>query len=80
MGLTPEKGFGISVVRNIRQIACQSRKNSSPGQRLYSALVQGIQYFERNSSAHKEEEIVPCATLFLITLIKTVSIFPTLYV
>ena len=51
MGLTPEKGFRISVVRSIRKIACQSCKNSSPGQRLYFALVHGIQYFERNYSA-----------------------------
>ena len=68
MGCTSEKGFRISVVWNICNIACQSCKNSSPGQRLYFASVHGIQYFERNSSAEKRKKLYCVSTLVLAVI------------
>ena len=64
MGCTSEKGFRISVVWNICNIACQSCKNSSPGQSSYFASVHGIQYFERNSTVLGGRTCTVCNDIF----------------
>ena len=64
MGLTPEKGFRISVVRNIRKIACQSTKNSSPGQRLYFAYSTWHSIFWKKLKRAKDKKCTVCNVIF----------------